>query len=54
MPADEPLKTIRRPEGRPSAGEQLGGVIGCLALLIALALLIGLTFRSFWTRGTGH
>src|SRR5262249_20662664 len=40
-----------RPNGRPSAGEQFGGLIGCVALLIALALLIGLTFRSFLHHG---
>jgi hypothetical protein len=40
-----------RPEGRPSTGEQIGGLIGCIALLVALALLIGLTFRSFLHHG---
>lgn len=33
---------------RPTPGEQLGGVIGCVALLLALALLVWLSGRGLW------
>ena len=43
-----------KPEGpRPTPGEQLGGVIGCLALLLALALLLWLSSRALWNRAPG-
>ena len=31
---------------RPTPGEQAGGVIGCIALLIAIALLLWLSGRG--------
>jgi hypothetical protein len=31
---------------RPTPGEQAGGVIGCIALVIALALLLWLSSRG--------
>ena len=31
---------------RPTSGEQLGGVIGCIALLLALVLLVWLSSRG--------
>jgi hypothetical protein len=37
--------------GGPTRGESLGGVIGCLALVIALALLVVLTVRALWHQG---
>jgi len=33
---------------RPTPGEQLGGVIGCVALLLAVALLVWLSGRGLW------
>jgi len=36
-----------KPEGpRPTPGEQVGGVIGCVALLLALTLLVWLSTRG--------
>jgi hypothetical protein len=38
-----------KPEApRPTTGEQLGGVIGCIALLLALLLLVWLSSRGLW------
>lgn len=37
----------RREPPRPTRGEQIGGVIGCLALLFALLLLAWITWRGF-------
>ncbi len=44
--ADEP-----RDERRPTRGEQVGGIVGCLALLLALALLAWLGIRGWISRG---
>ena len=43
-----------KPEGpRPTPGEQLGGVIGCVALLLALALLVWLSTRGLLQAARG-
>ena len=33
----------RREEPRPTRGEELGGIIGCLALAVAIALFVWLS-----------
>ena len=45
--ADEKVK-----EPRPTGGEELGGLLGCLALVLAIALFLWLAFAGCHGPGT--
>jgi len=41
------MKDDKPQDHGPTAGEQLGGIIGCVALLLAVLLLAWLSWRGF-------